>query len=133
MKLEWRRRLYQWESQEVWNLLNLIDTNRPSLEHQDEMRWKKGVMGQYSTKSFSEIAETFIYQRILKESVTDFIGQKRAPLRAETVVWLMSLDRLKMGSYLLGLNFIESDQAVCLFCYDSIECCSYIFFLCRYS
>lgn len=129
----WRRNLYSWEVEDLRTLKVVILSQQPRLNKEEEVMLKDNTVVGFTVRSFTEEAEAHWYQRMLNQNVTEFIWQRRAPPRAELVVWFLALEKLKTGDYLLGLNLIEPEMALCPICLVFVETNSHLIFSCRFS
>lgn len=114
--LTWRRNLFQWELALIQELRTLLNTNCPRNNREDKMRRSGDLEGNYIVKSFNNIAQQHNFERTLSQEVTDLIWQKKAPPRAELVVWFLLQEKLKTGKLLFELHIIDADEAKCPFC-----------------
>ena len=113
--LEWRRTLYEWENEEVFTLKNHIEQKNPNSEMEDGVYWKNSSMVGYPVKSIVEkMYES--YAPILPKPIINLVWQNVLPLRAQMVVWMENLEKLKTGDHLLNLGIIGPQQALCPFC-----------------
>lgn len=74
-----------------------------------------------------------MYEQKLSTEITQFIWQRKAPTRADIIVWFLAIEKLKTGAYLLSLNLSPESQALCPLCDDNIETSSHLFFTCRFA
>lgn len=132
--LTWRRDFFQWEFALVQELLELLNANCPKQNRVDRMRWTGGGSEDiYSVKSFNNLVQQHNFEKTLPHEITELIWQKKAPPRAELVVWFLLQEKLKTGSTLLNLNIINSEYATCLFCDAEVESHEHLFFGCHFT
>lgn len=60
----------------------------------------------FTMRAFMTKAYRSQYDRSLPPLVTDFIWRRRAPPKAQLMVWFLSRDKLKIGHLLVSLNLI---------------------------
>lgn len=82
-------------------------------------------------KSLTEQARVMNSDVVLNNEVVRLTWKKVAPPRAQFVVWLMCLGRLKTGAMLHRLDMEE--DALCPFCNSRLEELNHVFFECNLS
>lgn len=65
--------------------------------------------------------------------MTSLIWKLKAPPRAQIVVWLACLGKLKTGDFLMGKGVLSSANALCPLCEVALETNSHILFSCDVS
>ena len=130
--LQWRRALFQWESEEVRRFKEIIVRNGPSRERKDGIMWKFSGDTSYPTMSITaKVNESF--SPTLPKQITNIVWQKFVPPRAKLIVCLANLEKLKTGDFLVGKGIINPQDALCPFCSLEIESNSHIIFTCRFA
>lgn len=69
----------------------------------------------------------------MPQEITELIWQRKAPPRAELVVWFLLQEKLKTGSTLFNLNIISIEEANCPFCDTETETHQHLFFGCHFT
>ena len=130
--LTWRRNLFEWEHEEVQRLIIIIQQITPDRETEDSMVWKHSGSMIYPTKNIgAEMLE--VRAPILSKAVFNLVWQKFIPPRAQLLVWLANLERLKTGDFLLQKGIIDTQRATCPFCNRDTESNSHILLTCNFS
>ena len=131
-QLEWRRVLYEWESEEVRRLKSFIEQKGPILERKDGVCWKNTGLLCYPTKCTTKKINKF-YTPSLSRSIVNIVWQKFIPPRANMSVWLANQEKLKTGDFLVEKGIINPQQAMCPFCCLELESNSHILFTCSFA
>ena len=118
--LRWRRDLYDWEEEEKARLSNLIDQKRPKRETSDGVFWAGSGNTSFHAKSITDKIYESSTPLITKWAVNT-IWQRYIPPRAQLIIWLAHLEKLKTGDTLLGKGIISPQQALCSFCNLQVE------------
>ena len=105
---------------------------RPDRGREDSVVWKHSGSTIYPTKSIG--VKMFEDKTpILSKPVINLVWQKFIPPRAQLWVWLVSLEKLKTGNFLLEKGIIDTQRATCPFCNINTESNSHILFTCNFS
>lgn len=129
--LKWRRNLFQLELEQLNLLLLLLNNVSPCTAGSDSYRWNYSADGQYSVKSLIQHSIMLLFQRTISEQVVKFIWQRKAPPRADLLLWFLARGRLKTGQYLPNLRLIDEAQAVCIFFSNALETEKHVLFSCE--
>lgn len=131
-KLIWRRRLYEWEQEEVDRLNILIQHFSPQLGKKDGVSWQGSSSDRFPIKHIiSRLYES--HDPILPSEVSNLIWRIKIPPRALLTLWMASLEKLKTGDFLLNKGLIIVSNALCPFCRLHVESQSHILFTCSVS
>ncbi|XP_057523883.1 uncharacterized protein LOC130803701 [Amaranthus tricolor] len=129
---QWRRVLFDWESEDVRKLKDYIDGFGPCRGRQDGVMWKHSGDKTYPTKSIiAKANETF--SPTLPRHIINIVWRSFIPPRAKLTVWLENLEKLKTGDFLVEMGIINPQDALCPFCSLEIESNSHIIFTCRFA
>ena len=103
---QWRRVLFDWESEDVRRLKDYIDGFGPCRGRQDGVMWKHSGDKTYPTKSIiAKANETF--SPTLPRHIINIVWRSFIPPRAKLTVWLANLEKLKTGDFLVEMGIIN--------------------------
>ena len=130
--LDWRRRLYEWEMEEVRTMQIIIDQNKPKRELHQGVLWKNKEVTSYPTTDiYATLNETLAPS--IPKSIMSVVWQKFIPPRAQLTVWMAFKERLKTADFLVEKGVISVQNAGCPFCRSELETNSHILFTCRFA
>lgn len=130
--LSWRRNLFDWETEDLNRLYTIIENFRPHRDKHDGVSWH-GIEG----KKFpimlivSKVNESS--NPLLPPTISRFIWSLKIPPRAQIIIWMACLERLKTGDILVEKGGLDPAHALCPFCSEVMESNSHIFFTCYFS
>ena len=130
--LEWRRPLYDWETEEVRALQLIIEHNGPKQDTENGLMWRNAELTSYPTKAISAIFNASLGSSMPK-SLVSVVWQKLIPPRAQLTVWLAYKEKLKTGDLLVEKGIISPQNAGCPFCRTELETNTHILFTCRFA
>lgn len=107
----WRRSLFEWETQQLEELLELIQEAELSLSNCETPWWKHEKRGNYTVKSLLEAC----WNLYPLSSNCSNIWLGMAPPRAELLVWCVLNNRLNTKDRLKKINLIPSSDSLCPF------------------
>ena len=108
--------LYEWEYDIVATLKQQIEQIRPNREMSDGVCWIDSENVEYPVKNIAEkMSES--YASVIPKPVISLVWQKFLPPRAQLLIWMANLGKLKTGDYLAKWGIIEAPHAVRPFCY----------------
>jgi ribonuclease HI len=128
--LSWRRFLFQWELEQLEELMSKLKEVIPSVCTMDKIWWKHNKSGEYSTRSFTQAWWN------LKDTNHDLrhVWKGLAPPRAELLVWFILQEKMNTRSRLKRLNILKEDATVvCPFCELEEESVSHLLMHCLFS
>ncbi|XP_057532930.1 uncharacterized protein LOC130810822 [Amaranthus tricolor] len=131
-KLDWRRPLYDWESEEVRVLHQIIAQNGPKRYREDGLLWKNAEVAAYPTKYIKDKFNESLGSSLPK-NILSIVWQKFIPPRAKLTLWLANKEKLKTADYLVEKGIIAPQNAWCPFCRSELESNSHILFTCRFA
>lgn len=131
-KFQWRRRLYEWELEDLERLNLNIEQIRPNGNQKDGVRWKDldgqcFPIGSIMDKLYESTTP------ILPQAVSSYIWSIKVPPRAQLTLWLASLEKLKTRDMLMAKGLIDPSQALCPLCNGEVETNSHVLFTCSIS
>lgn len=128
--LRWRRRLYDWELADV-ERLNLV-LPHPTRGVVDDVIWDGTSTNKFPIK---EIGKKIYASEcpVIRKEITDIIWKMKVPPRAQLIIWIASMEKLKTGDILIEHSSIANTEAMCPFCDETIESNSHILFSCKIS
>ena len=98
----------------------------------DGVCWNNSDNVGYPVKNIVEkMSES--YAPALPKPVINLVWQKFLPPRAQLLVWMANLGKLKTGDHLAKWGIIEASHAVYPFCNIETETNNHILFTCRFS
>ena len=128
----WRRRLHEWEIEDMHTLKQIIDQKGLNREREDGLFWKHSGVQEYPPKNIiARLNES--HTPSLSKPIVNIIWQKFIPPRAKLSLWLANLEKLKTGDLLVEKGIIVPQQAACPFCSTELESNSHILFTCRFA
>lgn len=124
----WRRRLFQWEKDELGVLQSLIQSNGVRGEGGDRWFWEKEHFGSYSVRS----AYKWLVQSDLNGNVVFYtnLWKGEAPLKVNFFVWKLAKNRIPSLQNLARRN-VPLESQVCVGCQKEVESTSHLFFKCE--
>lgn len=107
----------------------VINSCTPKKSLKDNTFWKWDESEGYKVKSvYEKLLKLETIELVLPKSITDFIWKTKVPPRAQFIVWLLALKKLKTGSLLVRAGVINSELALCPFCNEVVERVQHLFF-----
>ena len=109
--LNWCRRFYDWENEELQDLKNLIEQKMPQMEVVDGVKWNWSGECYFPIKNIFE--KSFASSiSILSRSVINSIWKNSVPPTAQLILWMANLEKLKTGNFLAGKGIIDAQQPI---------------------
>lgn len=130
-KFKWRRALFSREQVQVDELIASLPSFTPNSNRSDQIVWNQNLGQGYTCKAFVDSISPKLYQQRLDPKIINFIWKKRAPPRAQLLLWFLVRDSLKTGAFLVQRGILDSNQALCPFCGIELETSSHLFFTCK--
>lgn len=130
--LRWRRRLYDWEVEDVGKLEDILVMQSLRQGCGDRISWQFTDLPSFPMKSIMERLYDGVVP-LLSKSVVSRVWCKFYPPRVQLTLWLACLGRLKTRDRLVALGVLDAQQAVCPFCQSDSESNSHVLFSCGFS
>ncbi|MCH99327.1 ribonuclease H protein, partial [Trifolium medium] len=135
--LEWRRRLFVWEST-LWEELVLIINSVTLSCEEDKWEWKLDKNGVFSVKSTYELVSKLLIttRSTTQEQVSAFkaIWKCPAPSKVLGFSWMLLHDRIPTRVNLFRRRIIQQERdKVCVLCGDCDETSVHLFIYCQFS
>lgn len=130
--LSWRRRLYDWEKEDLERLNLLLEQAKPVVNGIDSVNWHGTHYEKFPIK---EIVDR-LYESdapMLPKAITSYIWSIKVPPRVHLTIWMASLEKLKTGDLLVSLGLLDRGQALCPFCAEEVESNRHVLFTCTVS
>jgi hypothetical protein len=132
--LLWRRQLFQWELEQLEDLLNLLEAVILSYNNEDKTWSSFDKHGEFSVKSFS-LACYNENSLMCDEQQIPSVWRGVAPPRDELLLWFILKGRLNTRSRLKTLRIlnIDGEDGLCPFCKEEEESIAHLFLHCKFS
>ncbi|GKV46217.1 hypothetical protein SLEP1_g53216 [Rubroshorea leprosula] len=129
--LQWRRKLFDWETEEAKELQQLIEDKRITHGRPDLWEWMHDKDGQYSTKTTYSILTK---EQIETNEISTFrrIWNPKFPSKVSAFNWQLLLDRIPTKANLVIRGILgESKDGKCVFCKVEDEDSRHLFLKCK--
>lgn len=128
----WRRQLYDWEIAKLDRLTLLIAQVSPQPGKADGVNWHGCDYNKFPIK---DIVGRFYesYNPLIPKAVCNFIWKIKVPPRAQLILWLANLEKLKTGDALVNKGLIDPLNGLCPFCENETETNSHVLYSCTFS
>lgn len=128
----WRRRLYDWEIFDLDRLTLLFAQVSPQPGKADGVSWHGK---HHQSFPIQDIVNKFYasYDPLLPKEVCNYIWKIKVPPRAQLVLWLANLEKLKTGDALGSKGLIDPMNGLCTFCNSETETTAHVIFSCTFS
>ena len=132
MDLRWRRSFYDWQKQHLERLHSLIERTTSQRDNRDGVKWRWSNSCIFPNK---EIVDKFHESSvpILPKPIINSLWKIKIPPRAQLILWLGNMEKLKTGYSLFEKILIDAQQAMCPFCKLAVKTNSHILFTCQFS
>lgn len=131
-KLEWRRRLFEWEKLDEDRLKLRVAQVSPRPQLRDEVCWQGQKVRVFPIKDIGDLLYAPVTP-ILPKEISVLIWKIKVPPRVHLIVWLANLEKLKTGDMLIDHGLIDPSSGKCPFCDVEIESNSHLLFTCNFS
>ena len=130
--LDFRRRLFSWEEEDLENLYALLENATvQSGQGEDTLIWKADSSGNFSVKSLYKMWEMRRGQEV---DVLDLVWRNIAPLKVRCFGWLVWVGRVKTSDWLRNLGVLnESEEYMCIFCGSQVEELNHLLLGCEFT
>lgn len=130
--LQWRRRLYDWEEEELASLHLLLEQHTPVQHQSDCVTWNGAECQKYPIKAI--VANLHDSETpLIPREISSYIWSIKVPPRVHLTLWLASLERLKTGDSFVDKQLLDPSQAGCPFGCGNMETNSHVLFTCHFS
>ncbi|GKV12254.1 hypothetical protein SLEP1_g23424 [Rubroshorea leprosula] len=129
--LQWRRKLFEWETEEAKELQQLIEDKRITHGRPDSWEWVHDKDGQYSTKTAYSILTK---DQIETNEISTFkrIWNPKFPSKVSAFNWQLLLDRVPTKANLVIRGILgELEDGKCVFCKVEDEDSKHLFLKCK--
>lgn len=127
--LTWRGNLFQWEIEQVEELLNDLKEVSLARDMHDRPWWSYEHDGNFTIKSFSKAI--WDANGAIEDVNNIWLGV--APPTAELLVWFVVQQKINTRERLKILNLVQTSDALCPFCESGEETVVHLFLHCPFT
>ncbi|GKV53880.1 hypothetical protein SLEP1_g60393, partial [Rubroshorea leprosula] len=127
--LHWRRSLYEWEKDNLTEMLGLINNLHPIKDQTDHWEWKHNKEGEYSVKTaYGLLSNNIDNSRTQMHKGT---WSKLIPTKISAFGWQVLQNKIPTKLNLYQRGIIPDNSLMCGLCDDDIEDTNHLFIHCR--